>query len=69
MDGPGFDALTRAFSGLRSRRGAAYLLLGLALGGAQALAGLDEADATRGQHRTRRVSMSPPTVWLSMSQT
>ncbi len=54
MDGSGFDALTRALSGLRSRRGVAQVLLGAALGGAPARLTLDEAQAKRGQTHKRR---------------
>ena len=54
MDGSSFDTLARAFSTSRARRGLAQLLLGAALGGTQALAGLNEAEARRGQRRKRQ---------------
>ena len=54
MDGTGFDTLTRTLSGLRSRRGLAQVLLGVALGGTPALRDLDPADAKRGKGRKRR---------------
>lgn len=54
MDGTGFDALTRAVSGLRSRRGVARALLGAILGTPLALPDLDEVDAKRGPSRKRR---------------
>lgn len=54
MDGTGFDTLTRTLSNLRSRRGLAQVLLGVALGGTPALRDLDPADAKRGTGRKRR---------------
>ena len=57
MDGTGFDTLTRTLSGLRSRRGLAQVLLGVALGGTQTLLDLDATTARgrkRRKHRDQR---------------
>jgi hypothetical protein len=54
MDASGFDALTRSFRHLRSRRGVTQGLLAALLGATSLLPLLDEAEAKRNKHRQRR---------------